>query len=404
MRPAVEFEKKKKKLVLAYRPQDDDGWVQRKFERGEELVIKGTYHLTNADLLAERPDENEDDDSRWEDEPLRFEIGSLRGQYYVVHSHILDVGVPVWIHERCNITWKWFSAERRVSIMAVIAELRPQRIVVGGSKADAIPESEYERLLKQFPSAVELRRYSRARVAAVVREYAETAVDAERIYKKYVDRKVKTKAVDIVAPFLEIDTKKFSLLHDRVAKMLREENAYSEARWQQEILQVVRLLNPRYIHAFEKVRIRDLDGKTDRQLDIMLVEASGNIDLIEIKKPFDKSIVSKGTYRDNHIPLRELSGSIMQIEKYIYYLNRWGAVGEEALTSRYASQLPAGFRLKIVNPTGIVIIGRDSDLSDSQRHDFEIVKRKYKHIVDILTYDDLLRRIGFVRQQLGASK
>jgi len=51
-----------------------------------------------------------------------------------------------------------------------------------------------------------------------------------------------------------------------------------------------------------------------------------------------------------------------------------------------------------------VIIGRDSDLSDSQRHDFEIVKRKYKHIVDILTYDDLLRRIGFVRQQLGASK
>jgi hypothetical protein len=31
-----------------------------------------------------------------------------------------------------------------------------------------------------------------------------------------------------------------------------------------------------------------------------------------------------GQYRNNHIPLRELSGAVMQIEKYIYYLNRWG--------------------------------------------------------------------------------
>jgi hypothetical protein len=61
----------------------------------------------------------------------------------------------------------------------------------------------------------------------------------------------------------------------------------------------------------------------------------GNTDIIEIKKPFNKCIVTKRTYRDNYIPLRELSGTVMQIEKYIFYLNKWGKKGEEKLTAHY---------------------------------------------------------------------
>lgn len=400
MRPAVEFEKTGKTLVLAYRPRDDDEWVRRKFQRNEQLVIKGTYHLTKADLLPESS--KDEDEDQWDDAPLRFEIGRLRGQYYVIDDRVLDIGTPVWLHKDCDITWKWFTAERRVSILGVIAELRPKRIVIGGSQPDAIPVEEFERLLRRFPTPHELRRYSLARVAAVVREYTDTAVDAERAYQKYVSKIIDAPAADITEPFRKVDAKKFQLLHLRLEKMLRAEESYSEAKWQAEILQIVRLLNPRYIHAFEKVKIRDLDAGTNREVDIMLIDASGNIDLVEIKKPFGKSIVSDGTYRDNHIPLRELSGAIMQIEKYIYYLNRWGEAGEEELTRRLSAKLPEGFRITITNPIGIVILGRDKDLTASQRRDFEIVKRKYKNIADILTYDDLLRRIGFVLQQLKA--
>jgi hypothetical protein len=400
MRPAVEIEKDGKTLVLAYRPRDDDEWVQRKFERGEELTIKGTYHLTKADLLAGNGKKADED--LWEETPLRFRLGRLREEYYVVEDGVLDIGTPVWLHKDCNPTWKWFSAERRVSVLGVIAQLRPTRIVIGGPQPDAIPVQEYERLLRRFPTPHELRRYSLARVAAVVREYLDTDVDAERAYQKYVNKLLQAPASDLTEPFRDIDAKKFQLLHQRLQKMLDAEETYAEARWQAEILQIIRLLNPRYIHSIEKVRIPDLDAGTTREIDIMLVDASGNIDLIEIKKPFDKSIVSSGTYRDNHIPLRELSGSIMQIEKYIYYLNRWGERGEQEMTRRFADKLPEGFQVRITNPSGIVIIGRDRDLTPSQRRDFEIVKRKYKNIVDILTYDDLLRRIGFVLQQLSA--
>jgi hypothetical protein len=45
-------------------------------------------------------------------------------------------------------------------------------------------------------------------------------------------------------------------------------------------------------------------------------------------------------------------------------------------------------------------MGRDSNLREDQRQDFEVVKRKYKYIIDIITYDDLLRRLEFIIKQL----
>jgi len=40
-------------------------------------------------------------------------------------------------------------------------------------------------------------------------------------------------------------------------------------------------------------------------------------------------------------------------------------------------------------------------LAAAQRRDFEVVRRKYKSVIDIITYDDLLRRLEFVLKQLG---
>ncbi len=92
----------------------------------------------------------------------------------------------------------------------------------------------------------------------------------------------------------------------------------------------------------------------------------------------------------------------MQIEKYVFYLNKWGRAGEDSLTEKYKSELPEDFSIKITNPGGVIIMGRDNNLSDEQRQDFEVVKRKYKNVIDIITYDDLLRRLEFIIEQLKA--
>jgi Shedu protein SduA, C-terminal len=398
MRPAIDFEKQDGTLVLTYSPRDDDQWVHDKFGRNEALTIKGTFRFEQSDLLPDAGS-NEDDDFPT-DRPLRFRLGQRAGDYYEINDRILEVGVPILLHKDCEITWKWFTAGRRVSIFDVIAKLRPHRIVVGGPENDAIPETAFLRLVERFPTDHELHRYTLARVAAVVREYTDTKVDAEQLHQKYLEKRLAAQPADITDPFKDAEIRKFRALHDLLARMLKDEETYTESQWQSGILQIIRLLHPRYIQAFERVAIRDLDAGKRREIDILLVDASGNTDILEIKKPFDKSILSEGTYRDNHIPLRELSGSVMQIEKYVYYLNRWGLEGENTLTERYAAELPKDFRINITNPTGMVIIGRDHNLTVAQKRDFEFVKRKYKSIVDIVTYDDLLRRLDFVLQQL----
>ncbi|WJV24497.1 MULTISPECIES: Shedu immune nuclease family protein [Pseudomonas] len=406
---AVEFKSVGDQLHLIYRPRDDTAWVHHKFQRGEELIIKGTFHLTGDNLVADDVgpvgDEktSEIDPEGLEDLnelPMVFMVATTDGEYFRFDPNVLPIGVPVLITKLAKPTWRWFCAERKVSILAIVADLKPNRIVIGGAESDAIPLADYERLVEQFPTPHELKRYVQARVAGIVRQHTDATVDAEAMLHAYVNKRVKMKGKDLIEPFRQADIAKYQFLLQRLEHMLDAEDGYSEAVWQREILQIVRLLNPKYIAAFTDVPVLDADNNTRRRLDILLVDASGNVDVIEIKQPFDKCIVTSSVYRDNHVPLRDLSGTVMQIEKYLRHLNRWGPSGELALRKHFGDKLPSGFQIKITNPCGIVIMGRDKGLSPAQIRDFEVTRRHYKHIADIVTYDDLLRRLKSILNQL----
>lgn len=55
----------------------------------------------------------------------------------------------------------------------------------------------------------------------------------------------------------------------------------------------------------------------------------------------------------------------MQIEKYIYYLNKSGKNGEKSLTKKYKDKLPTDLEIKITNPNGMIIMGRDTILTNN---------------------------------------
>ncbi len=228
----------------------------------------------------------------------------------------------------------------------------------------------------------------------IIKDYLETSKDYEEKYKTYMNKKVSKVDENIYAIFDDYEIYKYEKILTKLKYMLDNEDKYNEKQWQIEIIQIVRLIFPKYIAVFENVRIRDVYKPTNRFLDFMLVDANGNVDIVEIKQPFGKKgLVTTSVYRDNHVPVRELSGSIMQIEKYIYYLNKWGKTGEDVLTKKFAPELPKDFKIKITNPSALIIMGRDHSLKGKQQEDFEIVKRKYKNVIDILTYDDLVRRL-----------
>ncbi len=400
-KPAVEFVAHGAKLYLIYRPMDGTSWVHDRFARSEWLDIKGTFRLTMADL-AEGQAKRDTDDYGDEEMEVRFVVATAKGKYFIFEPAIINVTIPVLVARDANPTWKWFSAETKVSVLKLLADLKPSRIVIGGDATDAIPVSEYEKLVAQFPTPYELKRYVQSRLSVVFRELTDAKVDAEALLRKYVTKRVTAKPRDLIQPFREMEVSKYEFLHKKLTEMLLDAEGYTELQWQGQILDIVRLLNPKYIAAFTSVSIKDTLTGGRRQVDILLVDANGNIDVIEIKKPFNAKIVTGTTYRDNHVPHRELAGTVTQIEKYLFHLNRWGTDGEDKLTVRYKEKLPTGLEIRIVNPCGQIIMGRDNDLTDQQKADFEIFRRQNQNVVDVITYDDLLRRLERVIKQLKA--
>ncbi len=402
---AVEFEISNNELRLVYRPRDDTNWVRERFERGDGLLVKGTFRLTPQDLVEDAADEaaraSGDGEIQWvEDDRLVFAVAIADGEYFRFKPEVLGFETPVLLHRDAQPDWKWFSAERRVSILAVIESLGLERIVIGGPDPEAIPIPEYTRLLKQLPTPHELRRYVQARVGTVVRQYTEPSIDAEELLNAYVGRRTTAIAPNLEASFRQFDIAKYDFALQRLQSMLTNEAGPSEAQWQLEIVEIILLLNPRYIKAFTEVRLRDEDASTWRRIDILLVDASGNVDVIEIKKPMSKPIMLPTLYRDHHLPMRDLIGAMGQVTHYLRHLNRWGSTGENYLTELLGPQLPKGFRIRIINPSGIVIMGRSNTLSDAQRREFEVLRRDSKGVVDIVTYDDLLARLQAVLDQL----
>lgn len=103
---------------------------------------------------------------------------------------------------------------------------------------------------------------------------------------------------------------------------------------------------------------------------------------MEIKKPNKQRLLTATQYRNNYVADRDLSGAIVQIEKYIYSLNHIGTKIEEDLQKRFLGELPDNVLIRVTNPQGMLLMGRSNNLSRDQLFELEIIKRQHKNIVD----------------------
>jgi len=383
----LDFLKEDNRLVLSYTgEQNASNWIYSRLAESGSVTLRRTFTVSQKELISEEDPEDEG-------APVKFEIATKDGEYYRFSKDVLRIENDLFIDVDMEITSKTFIAERNISIFSKLDRLSAGTIRVGGSDPNSIPESAFSKLLQKFPNSYELTRYASARVGAVIYTYLDTKEDYEEKYQQYMNKKASREGENLYEMVANAEIAKYKALLAKLNAMLDDEVSYSERQWQEEILQIILLLYPKYIHVFKEAPVRDTYSQKDRSIDLLLVDSIGNIDIIEIKKPFDKCIVTDRAYRDNYIPLRELSGTVMQIEKYIFYLNKWGKKGEEKLTAHYSDQLPDGFTIKVTNPGAIIVMGRENELLEEQRQDFEVIKRKYKNVIDIITYDDLLWRL-----------
>ncbi len=412
----LEFRVNRSFATLDYEPEfTSHRWVHAELASHGEVTVSRAFTFERADLLAAPPVEEEENPAQT---VFTFRFATIDGGYFRIPGRILGTTHDVLIDSGIWLDRKLFVAERNVGIFRRIERAvgNEREIVVGGQREDRIPVEAFRDLQKRFPNSGELDRYANARVDAIVGEYFDGMKSARENYEAYLSRR-KSFVSDLPLSqeeLLQTDIDKFLYVRNTIASWLTDAEAYSERDWQRMIVKVILLIFPKYVAVLENVHVPDfyaVPGEArPRYVDLCLVDAAGNIDVIEIKKPFNSVILAKTLYRNNNIPTRELSGSIMQAEKYLFHLQKWGVQGERTLTTQRGAELPRGMKIRVTNPKAIIILGRDRlpngapALSDGQRFDLEVIKRKYANMIDILTYDDLLQRLDNIVASLARRK
>ncbi|EEW2529266.1 Shedu immune nuclease family protein [Escherichia coli] len=397
----IDFITTNKGIVLKYEPETaDTSWVWNELKTHSTVIISKVFYFNINDLLNP-PSPNQDFDSYF----YEFQFGTFRGDYTVIPSYILNIQNDIYISKDIHLSRRVFAAERNISIFGRLSRIlnHSNPIYIGGDSAEAIPSNIFSELLSKFPNTREINKYADARVHTILEQYLEGMKDARGLYETYLNKiePIRKSNLDLTT-INKLEIEKYTLIRDTIENALNTKQHWSEKDWQKLMVQFLLLLFPKYIHVIENITIHDyysIPGKKkERYIDIGLVDSNGNLDIIEVKKPFDDKILRRTKYRGNSIPTSELSGGIMQAEKYLFHLSKWGTKGEDNLTRKYASELPSGMSIHISNPKAIIIVGRDQigngNMTENQKLDFEIIKRKYTNMMDIITYDDLLRRLN----------
>lgn len=391
----IKISRKADNLLLTYVADrfSTSQWITEKLRSDGKVTLRRTFTFTTDHLVLPASQVGDDGDT----EEHIFKLGIREEGYCRINKDILGLKHDLLLEKTIKLDPKFFVANRDISIFRKIDELTDEQIIIGGKNDGAIPLADFEQLIQIFPTTTELTHYARSRVSRVLKDYLGTLSDAENKLNAYLAKKkrlVTTSKNSILGNF---ELQKFEYIYDELKGILKDVDGYSEKDWQKKILELLLFVFPKYIAVLENVHIKDFYSQqarvTNRFIDLMLVDANGNTDIIEVKKPFANALLSRNKYRDNHTPRIELAGSVMQAEKYIFHLSKWGQAGELEIFEKRKSELPAGIELKITNPKALILLGRDNDFTGGQRFDFEIIRRKYANMVDILTYDDLLRRL-----------
>lgn len=376
-------------LCYKYTPVSGVSWIKEKLKNNEEIEIKRVFYISNQEII--NIDESRDF--------VIIKVGQLENDYYKIDKIILDTSFDVFFEKNTDFNIDLFKYSGfKKSIFKSMNEVLSNKseLYIGGKKAD-ISLRNFKYIIKQFPKKYEQDLYIDSRIHQVLENEINGLKDCNKKFELFREKNNYTvNREEIFDEINQYEIEKYENILKHLKIMLKDQELYTEYQWQKEIIKILFLIFPKYVLFLREVKINvisESSKKTNEKIDFMLVNYTGNMDIIEIKKPFNNKIISSSTDRDNYFPSRILSKTVMQVEKYIYHLNRWGQQAEKVLNAKYKEQLPDGITIKNINPKGMIIMGDAQKYSEKEIKDLEIIKKMYSNIIDVITYDDLILRL-----------
>ncbi|WP_323703651.1 Shedu immune nuclease family protein [Mammaliicoccus sp. Dog046] len=366
--------------------------IFRGLERNKKYKLKNTFSITLNSII-------ESDD----EECICFKIGDLIDGYYLLDSEIFELEYKFYFHNTFKFEKKHFVAERNISILKKIDNIINEDFIVNSDLSSdeckngmcCMNAAEYDNLIKNFPKSTELTKYSNFKINQIVSEYFEVKEDYTGVYEEYIRKKNEISKIPIDEDSLlfnkvlsNYEKEKYSLILRRLKYLLENESTL-ERHWQNEIIDIITLIFPKYMKVFSEYEILRYNDKAKR-VDFILLDNNNNIDIIEIKKANGVNILNSTKSRGNYPPTKDLSSALMQVEKYLHYINTDSHNVSEKLKKAVKERENLDVEINVRSPKGIVILGRTKDFNQEQLQDYRLIKNAYKNILDIYSYDELI--------------
>ena len=380
----IRLETEGNELLLYYAPEMGSKGIKDQLKRNGTITIKHTYTVALDRLIREENDI---------EEALIFKVGIVGVKYTEIDSEVLGTQHRILFSNDIRLKPQFFTAYRNISIMRKIDKVIDRDLYIGGEwdEKGGISVEVFKELLKTFPKTAELNKYADYRIASCISEYFPELDRYEKIYREYINKNDDSIQNYPSKANIEIEIAQFTEAYNELNTMLMGSCSYKEKTWQPKIHSIIQMIYPQYILAVREIIIKGIDKK-DKQPDFIMIDTNGYVDILEIKSPDVRILTKQASYRNNYVPVREFSGAVQQIEKYIYCLNTKDN-NKANLIEKLSGILPESITPAVLNPKGILLLGRSKDFNNQQRTDFELIKRQYKNIVNIMTYDDLLKRL-----------
>lgn len=385
-------------LILEYSPNGGVEWIKKDFKEKEFVIIKKTFIFESSDVNLYSNDNT----------AVQLKLGTLENNYYKIPKEKLNCDMDIYFYKNLKLKFEHFMYPHSGFMIdnnfKIISEVmkKPIDIYIGGDVGGnvigdyvKISFEDYNNIIDSFPNSYEKTLYAKSRVYQSIENYFDNAIDYTEKFENYRNKHNSTIVNRSIDELNKHELEKYEHIFEKLKYMYKNKEKYSEKQWQNEIAQIILLIFPKYIAYVEKVRIPIQDSNKKREeFDMLLVTASGNIDILEIKKPQIANIVSNSTDRDNYYSTNFLSKTVMQLEKYIYHLNSLGYSANSKLSKNPKfKNIVDIVEIKVMNPKGIAILGDEEKLNARQKRDLEIIRKMYSNIVEIITYDDLIKRV-----------